>query len=138
LEKEHYKNLESPSITRNTPIIIKAISFFIILGSVLAILFYGFIFIFRPEILVEEISIISNPFVSTTVYILIEIIVFILLIVGASLLLYLKRWGIHIIMLTMAIIITMNYAYFVQVNWFYLSVLAIILLILIINWKKFK
>lgn len=123
---------------QSTPIIIKGISFFLIFGSCLAILFYLYIFVFNIEILNNEISIIKNPFVSPKIYLLIEVFLFILLIYGATIMLYLKRYGIYLVLSSLIVLISINYVYFQEIDWLNIGMLAIIMLINSLNWKYFK
>lgn len=137
MKEENHKNHTNPENKRGTPIIIKAISLFLILGSGIAILLYAYIFTFNLEVMAKEISIIKNPFISPKLYILTESLLFILIILGAIYLLYLKRKGILLILIGLASLILMNYAYFLNIDWLYLGVTIIIMLILGFNWKKF-
>lgn len=132
------KKITEIETKQNTPIIIRGISYFIILGSSFAVIFYVYIFAFNIELLNEEISIIKNPFVSPKTYLLIEVFIFILLIYGATIMLYLKRYGIYLILFSLISLLSMNYAYFQEIDWFNIGVLAIIMLIYGLKWKYFK
>lgn len=119
------------------PILIRTISLLLILGSSIGILLYAYIFIFNLEILSEKISIIKNPFVSPLIYILLESVVFTSIIIGALFLLYLKRTGIFIIIVGLILLMTLNYAYFVNIDWLYIVLSSIIMLIFWGYRKKF-
>jgi hypothetical protein len=137
------KNKESNKSSKlktkqTTPIILKAVSFFLIFGSVIAISFYGFIFIFKHEILAEEIGIIQNPFVKPSTYILIETSLFFILIIGSIFLVKKSKKGALIITLCLISLFSMNYAYFLEIDWLNTIFFTIIMLILGFNWKKIK
>lgn len=123
---------------RATPIIIKAISFFIIFGSSIGILFYAYIFIFNSNILNEEINLVTNPFLSLKQYILLEITIFVLLITGAVLILYSNKKGFIIIGGALLSLLGMHCIYIERIDWFYIILSLIILSILIFSWKKIK
>lgn len=138
MEKNKQNNSAKSDLKRATPIIIKAISFFLIFASAIAILFYAYVLIFNSNVLSEEISLVVNPFLSIKNYILLEILLFILLIVGVVFMLYSKRKGVLIISASLVLLLIMNLVYFEKVDWFNSSITAIILLILIFSLKKIK
>jgi len=138
LEKNKQNNSAKSDLKRATPIIIKAISFFLIFASAIAILFYVYVLLFNSNVLSEEISLVVNPFLSIKNYILLEILLFILLIVGVVFMLYSKRKGVLIISASLVLLLIMNLVYFEKVDWFNSSITAIILLILIFSLKKIK
>jgi hypothetical protein len=123
---------------KKAPILIRVVSFFVGLGATIGILFYGFLFIFNSELITEKISIISNPFINTYTYVIIELILFIILIIGAFLLSRLKRSGIILIITVLSLLLTMNYFYYGQFDWFNIGVTITIMLILGIKAKKFN
>ncbi len=138
MEKNKQNNSAKPDLKRATPIIIKAISFFLIFASAIAILFYVYVLLFNSNVLSEEISLVVNPFLSIKNYILLEILLFVLLIVGVVFMLYSKRKGVLIISASLVLLLIMNLVYFEKVDWFNSSITAIILLILIFSLKKIK
>ncbi len=138
MEKNKQNNSAKPELKMATPIIIKAISFFLIFASAIAILFYAYVLIFNSNVLSEEISLVVNPFLSIKNYILLEILLFVLLIVGVVFMLYSKRKGVLIISASLVLLLIMNLVYFEKVDWFNSSMTAVILLILIFSWKKIK
>ncbi len=138
MEKNKQNNSAKSDLKRATPIIIKAISFFLIFASAIAILFYVYVLLFNSNVLSEEISLVVNPFLSIKNYILLEILLFILLIVGVVFMLYSKRKGVLIISASLVLLLIMNLVYFEKVDWFNSSITAIILLILIFSLKKIK
>ncbi len=138
MEKNKQNNSAKSDLKRATPIIIKAISFFLIFASAIAILFYVYVLLFNSNVLSEEISLVVNPFLSIKNYILLEILLFILLIVGVVFMLYSKRKGVLIISASLVLLLIMNLVYFEKVDWFNSSMTAVILLILIFSLKKIK
>ncbi len=138
MEKNKQNNSAKPELKMATPIIIKAISFFLVFASAIAILFYAYVLIFNSNVLSEEISLVVNPFLSIKNYILLEILLFVLLIVGVVFMLYSKRKGVLIISVSLVLLLIMNLVYFEKVDWFNSSMTAVILLILIFSWKKIK
>lgn len=124
--------------TKKTPILIRIVSFFVGLGATIGILFYGILLIFNSELISQKISIISNPFINTYAYVIIEQILFIVLIIGAFLISRLKRIGIIIIITVLFSLLTMNYVYFGKFDWFNIVLTLTIMLILGIKIKKFK
>jgi len=137
LDKKSHKKTNKLTSYGGIPIIIKAISFFLILGSSIALLLYGYIFFFNLDVMAEEISIIKNPIISPQVYVIIESLVFISIISGAVFLLYLKKRGIFIILAGLVSLILMNYTYFVKIDWLYIAVTFTIMLIFGFYWKNF-
>jgi len=137
LDKKSHKKTNKLTTKGGIPIIIKAISFFLILGSSIALLLYGYIFFFNLDVMAEEISIIKNPIISPQVYVIIESLVFISIISGAVFLLYLKKRGIFIILAGLVSLILMNYTYFVKIDWLYIAVTFTIMLIFGFYWKNF-
>lgn len=137
MDKKSHKKTNKLTTKGGIPIIIKAISFFLILGSSIALLLYGYIFFFNLDVMAEEISIIKNPIISPQVYVIIESLVFISIISGAVFLLYLKKRGIFIILAGLVSLILMNYTYFVKIDWLYIAVTFTIMLIFGFYWKNF-
>lgn len=136
MDEKNKTELLSSNKERKTPIIIKSISLLLILGSGLGILLYAYVFIFNFEILSEKISIIKNPFISPHIYILLESIVFTCIIIGSLFIFYLKRKGVFIILVGLVLLMTMNYAYFMNIDWLYIIITSIIMLIFGFNWEK--
>lgn len=135
MEKNNQIDSIKKGFTKATPIIIRAISFFVILTSVIAILFYGYILVFNSDILSHEISLVANHFLSLVNYILLEILIFTMIIIGAILILYSNKKGFIIIAAGVVSLLIMNTLYFEKIDWFNSSVTIIILLLIIISWK---
>ena len=125
-------------VQQETPIIIKAISLFLILGSSLALLFYFYVLVFNSDLLTDQVSTINNKLISPTVYIIVESVFFVLLFVGAILLLKLKKIGIFLVTIGMLAVLLMNVALTTKIDWLNISIVFAVLLIFIFTQKKFK
>ncbi len=133
------KNKIKESADKNsTPNIIRIILFFVIIASVIAVLFNTYVLIFNTSILSEEISLAKNHFLSLKNYVLLETIMFIIIIFAAILTLYLKKIAFSVIVITLSLLLIMNYVYFEKIDWINFSITIIFLLVLVINWKKIK
>ena len=135
MEKNNQINTTESGFKKVTPIIIRAISFFVILTSSIAILFYGYILIFNSYVLSEEISLVANQFVSLKTYIFIEILIFIMIFIGAVFTLYSNRKGFIFVTVGVILLLAMNTLYFEKVDLFNSSIAAIVLLLVFISWK---
>jgi len=125
-------------VQQETPIIIKAISLFLILGSSLALLFYFYVLVFNSDLLTDQVSTINNKLISPAVYIIVESVFFVLLFVGAILLLKLKKIGIFLVTIGMLAVLLMNVALTTKIDWLNISIVFAVLLIFIFTQKKFK
>ena len=133
------KNKIKESADKNsTPNIIRIILFFVIIASVIAVLFNTYVLIFNTSILSEEISLAKNHFLSLKNYILLETLMFLIIIFAAILTLYLKKIAFSVIVITLSLLLIMNYVYFEKIDWINFSITIIFLLVLVINWKKIK
>ena len=138
MEKNNQIDTPKLDFKKVTPIIIRTISFFVLLTSSIAILFYGYVLIFNSNVLSEEISLVANRFVSLKAYIYIEITIFIMIFIGTVLILYSNRKGFIIIAVGVVSLLAMNTLYFETVDLFNSSIAAIVLLLVFISWKKNK
>jgi hypothetical protein len=124
--------------SQSTPYIIRATSFFIILSSAIAIIFYSYVLFFNYKLLSTNISVVINPFISINTYIILEYLLFILLILGAVLLLRLSKWGAIIISSALTLLFGLNYFYYSRIDYLNLVVFLIILLIMGFSAKKMR
>jgi len=124
--------------SQSTPYIIKATSFFIILSSALAIVFYSYLLFFNYDLLSGNISVVVNPFISISTYVILEYLLFVLLIVGAVLLLKLSKPGAIIIVFALTLLLGLNYLYYSRLDYLNLVVFLIILLIMGFSAKKMR
>ncbi len=122
--------------SQSTPYIIKAASFFIILSSALAIVFYSYLLFFNYDLLSGNISVVVNPFISISTYVILEYLLFVLLIAGAVLLLKLSKLGAIIIVFALTLLLGLNYLYYSRLDYLNLVVFLIILLIMGFSAKK--
>ncbi len=124
--------------SQSTPYIIKAASFFIILSSALAIVFYSYLLFFNYDLLSGNISVVVNPFISISTYVILEYLLFVLLIAGAVLLLKLSKLGAIIIVFALTLLLGLNYLYYSRLDYLNLVVFLIILLIMGFSAKKMR
>lgn len=134
-----FKNISNnDNKSQSTPYIIKAISFFIIFCSLVAIIFFSYVLFFKGNIISESASFIENPILSISAYIILEIFLFISLIVGGIFIFKMKKWGIFITPIALSFLLILNYCYYGHFDWVYIIIFSIILLILIFYQKKLR
>jgi len=138
LEESDINNRVSGDLKTKASISIKIISFFLMLGSFLAILFYLYILLFNIDILDEEISVIKKAFIKPVLYLVFEGILFAIIIIGCVFLLKMKKIGLYLSSISLISILLMNQIYFLSIDWINLGFTILILLILMLNAKKFK
>jgi uncharacterized membrane protein len=130
------ENNKPTKISEDTPIIIKAISFFLILGSSLTLLFYFYVLVLNNDLLTGDA--INNTLISPTVYLMAGSVFFVLLFAGAIFLLKLKKVGIFIVSASLFAILLMNFALVTKVDWLNLSIVFVVLLVFTFTHKKFR
>jgi len=124
--------------SQTTPYIIRAVSFFIIFSSVLAIIFFSYVLFFNGNIMSESASFIENPIISISTYIILELLLFISLIVGSLFMFRMRKWGIIIIPPALSLLLILNYCYYGHYDWVYLVLFSVLLIILAFYIKKVR
>lgn len=132
------ENTTTTKTSLDIPIIIKAISFFLLMGSSLALLFYFYVLVFNSGLLTDKISTINSTLINPIGYIITESVFFVLLFIGAILLLKLKKIGVFIVSAGMLAILIMNIALTTKIDWLNISVVFVVLLAFIFLHKKFR
>ena len=132
------ENTTTTKTSLDIPIIIKAISFFLLMGSSLALLFYFYVLVFNSGLLTDKISTINSTLINPIGYIITESVFFVLLFIGAILLLKLRKIGVFIVSAGMLAILIMNIALTTKIDWLNISVVFVVLLAFIFLHKKFR
>lgn len=136
---EDYKNNNNnDKKSQTTPYIIRAVSFFIIFSSSVAIIFLSYVLFFKGNIISESASFIENPIISISTYITFEIVLFISLILGSLFLYRMNKWGLIIILTSLTLLLLLNYYYYSHFDWVYLVIYSVILIILAFFIKKIR
>lgn len=136
---EDYKNKNNTdNNSQATPYIIRAVSFFIIFSSIVAIIFFSYVLFFKGNIISESASFIENPIISISTYIILELILFISLVVGSLFMFRMSKLGIIIIIPALSLLLILNYCYYAHFDWVYLILFSILLIILAFYIKKVR
>ncbi|PLX05062.1 MAG: hypothetical protein C0595_00875 [Marinilabiliales bacterium] len=136
---DDFKNINNTdNNSQTTPYIIRAVSFFIIFSSIVAILFFSYVLFFKGSIISESASFVENPILSISTYIIIELILFVSLIVGGILIYRMMKWGIILIPLALSLLLILNYWYYGHFDWVYLILFSVLLIILAFYIKKVR